>query len=183
VALSKPAKHTSAASASGIRNPGATMTQASPKGEAAAAGRWLSPPLNVAGKPAPSEPERIASVRSPPSCWATVRWKAFCSPTNYPPAAGSDASSGHNLRANHSAGEFVRTGPHAAAKAHSTTAESRNAPFKREIAGVWHWLLIKHLDRYCTETAFRWNHRDHATRLSALLGGNAGRLPWKALLA
>jgi hypothetical protein len=88
-----------------------------------------------------------------------------------------------HLRANHSAGEYVRTDPHAAAAAHSKTAESWNATFKRVIARVWYWLSIKHLDRYCTETAFRWTHRDHATRISAMLGGNAGRLPWKALVA
>jgi hypothetical protein len=38
-------------------------------------------------------------------------------------------------------------------------------------------------DRYCTETACRWNDREHDGRLSGLLGSNAGRLPWKALVA
>jgi hypothetical protein len=82
---------------------------------------------------------------------------------------------------NHSAG--VRSDPLAAAKAHSNTAESWNATFKRAISGVWHRISIKHLDRYCTETAFRWNHRRHDGRLAALHGGNTGRLPWKELVA
>ena len=63
------------------------------------------------------------------------------------------------------------------------TAESWNATFTRAINGVWHWISIKHLDRSCTETAFRWNHRDHDARRSTLLGGNVGRVPWKVLTA
>jgi transposase-like protein len=73
-----------------------------------------------------------------------------------------------HLRVNQSAGEYVRTDLHAAANAHSNTAESWNATLKRAIAGVWHWISIKHLDRYCTETALRWTHREHDGRLSAL---------------
>ena len=84
------------------------------------------------------------------------------------------------LRVNHSAGEYVRNDANVAAKAHSSTGESWNATFKRAINGVWHWISIKHLDRYCTQTAFRWRHRDHDARLSPLLGG---RGPWKVLSA
>jgi len=87
------------------------------------------------------------------------------------------------LRVNHSAGEYVRNDANVAAKAHSSTGESWNATFKRAINGVWHWISIKHLDRYCTQTAFRWRHRDHDARLSPLLGGNVGRAPWKVLSA
>jgi len=86
-------------------------------------------------------------------------------------------------RVNHSAGEYVRDDPDVAAKAHSNTAESRNATFKRAINGAWHWISIKHLDRYCTETALRWNHREHDARLSTPLGGNVRRVPWKVLTA
>ena len=88
-----------------------------------------------------------------------------------------------HLRVNHSAGEYVRNDPLAAAMAHANTAESWNATFKRAVNGVWPWISITHIERYCTETAFRWNHRDHDTRLSALLSGNAGRISWKALTA
>jgi ISXO2-like transposase domain len=41
-----------------------------------------------------------------------------------------------HLRVNHSAGEYVRTDPHATAEAHSNTAESWNATLKRAIAGA-----------------------------------------------
>jgi hypothetical protein len=68
-------------------------------------------------------------------------------------------------------------------KAHSNTAESWNARFKRAINGVWHWISIKHLDRYCTETAFRWNHRGHDGCLAAMVTGCVGRVSWKALTA
>jgi hypothetical protein len=78
-----------------------------------------------------------------------------------------------HLGVNHSAGASVRNDRDLAAKAHSNTAESWNATFKRAINGVWHWISIKPLDRYCTETAFRWYHRDHDARLS----------PWKVLTA
>jgi hypothetical protein len=88
-----------------------------------------------------------------------------------------------HLRVTHSAGEDVGTDPNVAAKAHSNTAESWNATFKRAINGVWHWISIKHLDRSCTETAFRRNRRDHDARLSTLPGGNVGRVPWKVLTA
>ena len=88
-----------------------------------------------------------------------------------------------HLRVNHSAGEYVRNDPNVAAKAHSNTAESWNATLERAIKGVWHWISIKHLDRDRTETAFRWKHRDHDARLSPLLGGNVGRVPWKVLTA
>jgi len=60
-----------------------------------------------------------------------------------------------HLRVNHSRGEYVRADPLALARAHCSTAESWHATLKRAIAGVWHWLSIKHLNRYCTETAFR----------------------------
>jgi transposase-like protein len=79
-----------------------------------------------------------------------------------------------HLRVNHS-------DPHA--KAHSNTAESWNATFKRAINGVRHFISIKQLDRDCTEAAFRCNHRDHDARRATLLAGAAGRLPWKVLVA
>ena len=88
-----------------------------------------------------------------------------------------------HLRVNHSAGEDLGTDPNVAAKAHSNTAESWNATFTRAINGVWHWISIKHLDRSCTETAFRRNHRNHDARLSPLFGGNVGRVACKVLSA
>ena len=88
-----------------------------------------------------------------------------------------------HVSVNHSREEFVRRDPFAAAAAHTNTVESWNATLKRAIMGVWHWLSVKHLDRYCTEIVFRWNHRDVVSRLARLLGSLAPRLRWKALVA
>jgi len=85
---------------------------------------------------------------------------------------------GRKLRAHlRSAGEPVHNDPDVAAKAHSNTADSWNATFKRAINGGWHFISIKHLDHYGTETALRWNLRDHDARLFTL------RVPWKVLTA
>ena len=59
-----------------------------------------------------------------------------------------------HLRVNHSAGEYVRRDPHAAATAHTNTAEAFNATLKRALIGVWHRFSIKHTDRYLHEVAF-----------------------------
>lgn len=94
---------------------------------------------------------------------------------------------GHKFRAhvsvNHSRNEFVRHDRYAAVVAPCNTAESWHATFKRAIVGVWHWLSLKHLDRYCVETAFRCNFRGAVDRISAMFGGSAGRLSWQVLTA
>jgi transposase-like protein len=90
-----------------------------------------------------------------------------------------------HLRVNHSAGEYVRRDPLAAATAHVNTAESFNATLKRAWIGVWHWFSIKHADHYLTEVAFRWNHRKVDTwgRLGDMLRSGASRLRWRELVA
>jgi transposase-like protein len=90
-----------------------------------------------------------------------------------------------HLHVNHSKGEYVRRDPHAAADAHTNTAEAFNATLKRAIVGVWHWFSIKHTDRYLHEVAFRWNRRtlDTNARLAGLFTGTAARLRWKELVA
>jgi hypothetical protein len=88
-----------------------------------------------------------------------------------------------HVSVNHSRDEFVRRDPHAAAVAHCNTAESWHATLKRALVGVWHWFSVKHTNRYCEETAFRWNFRNTESRLSAMFRGNSARLPWKALTA
>lgn len=90
-----------------------------------------------------------------------------------------------HLHVNHSAGEYVREDPHAAATAHVNTAESFNATLKRAWVGVFPWFSIKHTDRYLHEVTFRWNARQQDTdaRLSALFVRTTGRLRWKELVA
>ncbi|EKV27385.1 ISSpo8, transposase [Caenispirillum salinarum AK4] len=53
----------------------------------------------------------------------------------------------------HSAGEFVR------GEVHVNTAEGFNGLFKRAVTGVYHWISVKHADRYAAEAAFRWSER------------------------
>lgn len=73
---------------------------------------------------------------------------------------------------NHSKGEYVRDGKH-----HVNTAESFFALFKRGITGSFHSVSEAHLQRYASEFAFRWNHRDvdDATRAAAILKAAKGK--------
>lgn len=90
-----------------------------------------------------------------------------------------------HLTVNHSADEWVRRDPHAAADAHTNTAESFNATVKRAIIGVWHWFSIKHSDRYLCEIGFRWNRRKTKAeaRVADMLGTAQGRLRWRECVA
>ena len=90
-----------------------------------------------------------------------------------------------HLRVNHSKGEYVRYDRHAAATAHTNTAETFNATLKRAWVGVFHWFSIKHTDRYLHEITFRWNARKQGAnaRLAGLFVGTSARLRWKDLVA
>lgn len=55
---------------------------------------------------------------------------------------------------NHSRGEYSRDG------VHCNSAESYFALLKRGVHGTFHHVGKQHLQRYCDEFAFRWNHRD-----------------------
>lgn len=54
---------------------------------------------------------------------------------------------------NHSRGEYSR------GIIHVNTAESFFALLKRGVHGTFHHVGRPHLQRYCDEFAFRWNHR------------------------
>lgn len=54
---------------------------------------------------------------------------------------------------NHSEGEYARGG------AHTNTVESFFALLKRGVIGSFHHISKEHLDRYCDEFSFRWDHR------------------------
>jgi transposase-like protein len=54
---------------------------------------------------------------------------------------------------NHSKGEYVR------GDAHTNTAESFFALFKRGVHGTFHHVSKRHLNRYCDEFSFRWDRR------------------------
>ena len=81
---------------------------------------------------------------------------------------------------NHGAGEYVR-----AYCIHTNSIESVWAILKRQIIGIHHWVSPKHLSRYATEMAWRFNHRDMTVvdRMNAIFGGMEGRLRYRTLIA
>jgi transposase-like protein len=65
---------------------------------------------------------------------------------------GAEFEGGHEV-VTHSAGEYAR------GDATTNTVESYFALLKRGVMGSFHHVSKKHLDRYCDEFSFRWNHR------------------------
>lgn len=65
---------------------------------------------------------------------------------------GHEFAYGH-MRVDHSKGEYAQ------GEAHTNTAESFFALLKRGITGSFHHISKQHLDRYCNEFSYRWNHR------------------------
>jgi transposase-like protein len=60
---------------------------------------------------------------------------------------------GGHKAVNHGQGEYAR------GDAHVNTAESFFALLKRGVMGSFHHISKQHLDRYCDEFCFRWDHR------------------------
>lgn len=85
----------------------------------------------------------------------------------------------HNLVA-HSPGENVREDVYA------NFIEGGFSPFKRSIIGVYRKASDKHIDRYLTVFAWRWNRRKmgEGERVNSLLKHTQGqRLTYKELIA
>jgi hypothetical protein len=79
-----------------------------------------------------------------------------------------------HVAVNHGRGEYTRD------DAHSNTAESFFATFKRGVYGTFHSISEGHLHRYLTEFDFRYNNRsalgvDDVTRAETLLKGAQGK--------
>ena len=77
---------------------------------------------------------------------------------------------------NHSAEQYVKLGGFA----HVNTAESFHALIKRGIYGTFHAVSERHLQRYVTEAAFKWNTRvklgfDDTDRANAAIKGAEGK--------
>jgi transposase-like protein len=79
----------------------------------------------------------------------------------------------------HAAGEYRR------GRAHTNTIEGYWSQLKRQIYGVHHWVSGKHLNRYASEMAWRYNRRDmrEGERLSAMIASSDGRLKYQGLIA
>ena len=86
----------------------------------------------------------------------------------------------HHHTVNHGAGEYVRH-----YTLHTNSIESVWALLKRQIVGIHHWVSPKHLNRYATEMAWRFNRRDLRVtdRMNDLFASVEGRLTYKALIS
>lgn len=85
---------------------------------------------------------------------------------------------------NHSQHEFSRHNPDGTVS-HVNTCESFFSLLKRGVAGAFHHVSAQHLQRYCDEFSFRWNHRKvtDGERMAVLLGQVSGkRLTYRATI-
>jgi transposase-like protein len=90
---------------------------------------------------------------------------------------GSEFAGGHET-VNHGAGEYAR------GDASTNTVESFFALLKRGVVGSFHHVSKQHLDRYCDEFSFRWDHREttDAERTEVAIKQTSGRrLTYKPL--
>lgn len=90
---------------------------------------------------------------------------------------GAEFDGGHKT-VNHSSGEYARASDGAC----TNTVESHFALIKRGVYGTFHHVSKKHLQRYCDEFAFRWNHRkvtDGERTLAALEAVSGKRLMYR----
>jgi transposase-like protein len=87
----------------------------------------------------------------------------------------SDHFAGGHHTVVHSRGEYARFED--GNVIHTNTAESVFALLKRGHYGIFHQLSKKHLNRYCTEFAFRWKHRktSDGQRMVAAINGSIGK--------
>lgn len=79
----------------------------------------------------------------------------------------------------HSAGEYVK-GSH-----HTNGIEGFWSLLKRQIIGIHHQVSVKHLNRYVSESAWRYNLRQigEGERVNAMMADAGGRLRYKDLIA
>ncbi|MBI3548272.1 MAG: IS1595 family transposase [Elusimicrobia bacterium] len=94
----------------------------------------------------------------------TDRWHAYT-------GIGKEFGGGHHT-VNHSEFQYVRPG-----NIHTNTVESYFSLLKRGIMGTFHHISKEHLEKYCHEFSFRWNHRESSDveRANAALLGTIGK--------
>lgn len=85
--------------------------------------------------------------------------------------------SGHEV-VNHAQDEFVR------GFYHTNSIEGFFSQLRRSIYGIYHWCSPKHLQRYCDESAYRYNtiEMTDGDRFNASLKRSAGRLKYYDLV-
>ncbi len=112
----------------------------------------------------------IKEVVHKDSCIMTDEWTGYR-------GIGNEFSGGHKV-VGHNAKEFVRD------DVSTNTVESYFALLKRGIHGAFHHVSKIHLQRYCDEFSFRWNHRkinDGERTAEAIKGSDGKRLMYKAI--
>jgi hypothetical protein len=88
---------------------------------------------------------------------------------------GDEFEGGHHT-VDHGRGEYVR------GDVHTNTIEGYFSLLKRGIVGSFHHVSKQHLDRYCDEFSFRWNHRkisDSERTEVAIQAGEGKRLLYR----
>ncbi len=96
---------------------------------------------------------------------------------------GLDEDFTGHLTVNHSSGEYARRV--GGFSINTNTAESFFSLLKRGHYGVYHQMSKHHLNRYCEEFAFRWDHRkcsDARRTVAALAGAEGKRLKYRAMV-
>lgn len=92
------------------------------------------------------------------------------------PKVGAEFA-GHGT-VNHSSDEYVKVGGFV----HTNTVENFFSLLKRGIIGTYHHVSEAHLQRYCTEFDFRYNHRkvtDAERTDAAMIGAKGKRLTYR----
>lgn len=92
-----------------------------------------------------------------------------------------DSFAGGHKTVNHSKGVYKTDDG-----VHTNTVEAYFALLKRGVYGTFHKISKKHLQRYCDEFAFRWDHRDmkDGEIIEVLIRATEGkRLVWSTVIA
>jgi len=76
-------------------------------------------------------------------------------------------------------------GEHVVGVIHTQTIDGYWSQLKRQIIGIHHWVSAKHLDRYVSESSWRYNRREtgEGDRVNNLMADATGHLTYKALIA
>jgi transposase-like protein len=82
-------------------------------------------------------------------------------------------------RVNHSAKQFVN------GMVHVNGVENYWSHLSRSIIGIYHWVSVEHIDKYCAEMSYRFNSRKKSDceRFDHILTHTKGRLKWDNLVA
>ena len=86
-----------------------------------------------------------------------------------------------HLSVNHPDREYARTDKMTGLRVHVSRVELFNNVMRLAVVGVWHQISTKHLGRYASQAAFRWNRKADACleRMALLVRNGVGRtLPY-----